>query len=153
MDAVALRALVSTSDGRLYFQQSNPSQLEIQYYDAGNQIHTLLDDTGLAPLQLRIEHMLYHAPSNALIASQSVTWSGAGCSATANTVYRIPLSLDGSQVSGPITCNTIATGNENLMSLDYLPGDKVLMTIAASSYANKFLSVDPVTLGMTPWAT
>ena len=149
-----LRALCSKGDGKLYFQRSTGSTT-IEYYDAGNQLHTLLDAAGQAPFQLSVQHMLYDAPGNALIAT--VTWSsfGIGCVAGMNTVYRIPLSADGTRVGGGVTCAPYLSGLQEINGLDALPDGRMLITLS-SGVANvngRLAVVDPATLSVTPWAS
>jgi hypothetical protein len=151
---VPLRALAPIGDGRVYFQrhQGNPNW-EVEYLDASNQVHTLMDDTGAVPFSFSVEHMLYHAPTNSLIATNSGWWSPNDCVTGLSSVFRIPLSPDGSQVAGPVTCASVAGVSNNIMSMDYLPGGDILLNMAGSQYFDDTLRrLDPLTLATTIWA-
>lgn len=153
LDSVSLRGIATTGDGRIYLQRNTFGNGTIEYYDAGNQLHTLMDETGTAPFDLRVEHVLYDPAGDALIAVHSVHWTpGSPCSTTANSVYRIPLSADGSQVAGPVTCTTLLTANENLLSLDHLPGGDMLL-VAQGLSDDKFWRIDPSGPSASLWAT
>ncbi|MCB9508321.1 MAG: hypothetical protein H6697_11740 [Myxococcales bacterium] len=153
LDFVGLKAMAAVGDGRVYFQRRTPPSSQIEYYDAGNTLHVLMDATGSTPLLLDIEHALYDAAGDALIATQSVHWSGPGCSPTENTIWRIPLSSDGSQVAGPITCTTFASASENVMSLDRYPGGLMFTVLAGSAEPQKLWVVDPSGPSVFPWGT
>lgn len=149
--AESLEGFAPTGDGRIYFQRRNAASKAIEYFDAGNQLRVLMDDTGLAPLVLPVEHMRYHASSQALIAT-ATNWSGTTCGAAQNTLYRIPLSVDGSQLSGPITCVSFVQNLGYIMGLDDLPGDLMILTLAGWNQPEKLWAVDPLTLAITSWA-
>lgn len=151
LTSVTVRALAPAGDGRIYLQRSTTVSSQIEYFDAGNQLHVLMDETGTAPLLLPVEHLRYHAPSQALIGTLT-NWTGPSCSANQNTLYRIPLSADGSQLSGPVTCVSFAQTQGYIMGLDDLPGDLMLMTLAAWNQPQKLWSVDAWTLAMGSWA-
>jgi hypothetical protein len=148
VEGTTLSAMAPTGDGRIYFQVRNPASDEISFFDAGNQLHTLMDDTGAAPYLSKIEHLRYHAAGNALIATKT-SWSGSGCNGPENTLYRIPLTPDGSQVAGPVSCVSFAQSQGYIMGLDELPGDLMLMTLAGWNQHDKLWIVDPVTLALS----
>jgi hypothetical protein len=153
-----VHGLAPAADGRLYFQRGFGPGTQIEYYDAGNSLHVLMDETGAAPVSLAVEHMLYHAPSNALLVSQNPWWSGAGCTGTTeNSIYRLPLTADGSQLAGPITCTSIIASSLSIMGLDWLPDGRVLVTSSGTTtlgfaYPDKLWAVDPVTLSSSLWS-
>lgn len=150
----SVHGLCSAGDGRIFFQQANSST--IQYLDASNQAHDLLDATGTAALPFPVEHLLYHPASNALLATTSGWWSTNDCSPNGCSIFRLPLSQDGSRVAGPVTCATIATNNQELMSMDYLPGGQVLLNVASGApFGNLALlaTFDPVTLAIGSYAS
>ncbi len=153
-----LRALCPTGDGRVYFQDhATGATNAIQYIDSANTIHTLMNSTNTAPFLFAVEHMIFHAPSNSLIASTSSWWSTNDCASTGSSLFRIPLSTDGSRVSGAVTCTSVsnAYAAEEIMSLDYLPGGNLLITLASGvpGYApDKLMSVNPWTLAVSGWA-
>lgn len=147
-----LRGLCSVGDGRVFYQVHQTP--EIRWLDASNQVHTLLDASGSAPFQFAIEHLIYHAPSNALIATTSGWWSSNDCSPGSCSVFRIPLSNDGSRVGGPVACAPVASDNQEIMSLDFMPGGQLLMCLANGSpgFMPLLYTVDPTTLAMTAFA-
>jgi hypothetical protein len=152
-----LDAFCATGDGRIYFQehpsQTSPSNL-IRWLDENGASHTLLDATGTAPLDFQVEHMIYHAPSNSLIATTSPWWSVHHCTSGGPTAFRVPLSADGSQVAGPIACSTYAGPYHEIMGLDELPNGELLVVCATGTFGptNRVLELDPWTLAFTPWA-
>ncbi len=155
----AVRALASAGDGRVYFVRHagmNQGPKPVEYFDAGDTLHTLMQADGVTPFEIEVEHLLYHAPTNALIGSTSVWWSATGCAPTGGTIYRIPLSVDGSQVAGPVSCISISGffANEEIMSLDELPGGTVLVAIASGTLypGDKLLRFDPFTMGLSSYA-
>ena len=156
LDGKSLRAITPIGDGRVYLQENFSAWVAgpLQYLDANDALHTVMDASGTAPFQFAVEHLVYHAPTNALVATTSNWWSYNDCAPSGASVFRIPLSADGSQVAGPITCNSYASSNEEIMSLDYLPGGKLLMTVASGAFfsGEKLVTVDPVTLAIAPWA-
>jgi hypothetical protein len=134
LNGAALRAMAAVGDGRIYFQThgtGSPTE-PIKYLDAANVVHTLLDANGSAPFPFPVEHLLYHAPTNSLLASTSNWWSTNDCNPLGGSVFRIPLSADGSQVAGPVVCASTsnAYAAEEIMALDYLPGGDVLAVLA-----------------------
>lgn len=151
---LTVRGLCTAGDGRLFFQP-NTGANEIHWLDASNTPHTLLNAAGTAPYQFAVEHLLYHAPTNSLLATNSGWWSTNHCGGTIGcSIHRIPLSLDGTRVAGAPTCAQFATNAHEVMSLDYMPGGDVLLCLANGSYdpSPKLLRVVPATLAVTPYA-
>jgi hypothetical protein len=151
-----LRALATAGDGRVFFQRNAVagSPDHIEYLDANDQISKLKDATGVSDLDFEVEHLLYDLPGNALIATTSFG-SPNSCSATGASVFRIPLSADGSQVAAGEVIPCIKTGgsSDGIVSLDPLQGGKVLLTLTnGSSPAAKLLGMDPLTLSLSPFA-
>ena len=147
-----LRGLASAGDGRVFFQKLPPAPSTIQWLDANNSVHTLMDATGTAPLQITVEHMIWHAPTQAIIAATSKGSPGS-CDPSVTTVYRIPLSADGSKVEGGVSCAGFGTAYDYCTGLDLLPSGDVLMTLANASgmiKPEKLLPVNPLTLAIGP---
>ncbi len=155
---VVVHSLEPTVDGRLYFQRSGFGNTTLEYLDAANQLHVLMDETGLAPAAVEVEHLVYDPVGNVLIGSASSGWSSGSCGdPTMNTIWRIPLSADGSQLSGPVTCTPLAASSLNSMSLSRLPNGRILATYAGTNpfgftIHEKMWSIDPATLGAVLWA-
>ncbi len=155
----SVRALASTGDGRIFFilhTSSSQGPKTVEYFDANNVIHTLKQADGVTPFQIEVEHLLYHAPTNSLIGSSSAFWALTDCGPLGGSLYRIPLSADGLRVDGPVTCapSSNVANFEEIMSLDHMPGGKVLVTMASGgAFAPANLaSFDPVTMTVTGWA-
>ncbi len=150
---LTVRGLCTAGDGRLFYQVHNTG--EIRWIDATNTVHTLQNAAGTAPFQFTVEHMLYHAPTNSLLATNSGWWSTNHCGGTVGcSIHRIPLSGDGSRVAGAPTCAQFASNDHEVMSLDYMPGGDVLLCLANGSYSSypKLLRVVPSTLAVTVYA-
>ena len=90
-------------DGIIYFKSIDAPTL-LSYFDAANQVQTLMDATGAAPFAFpagagAIRHLEYHAPSNRLVAT---TFSNLavcpGGLADAVNIHLLDLSADGSRV-------------------------------------------------------
>ncbi len=155
----SLKALTSAGDGRVFFiRHTGASQgpQTVEYFDASDQIQTLKDTDGVTPFQADVEHLLYHAPSNALIGSSSAQWAATHCTTALGSLYRIPLSADGLRVDGPMTCTSLPTSllYGDIMSLDQLPDGNVLVTTASGFLGSPtlMLSLNPVTLSVAAWA-
>jgi hypothetical protein len=152
----SFRALCPAGDGRVFFMTHAGaiSTGPIEYLDASDVRHTLLDAAGTAPFVFPLEHMLYHVSSNSLIGSNSGWWSNNDCAPNGCSFFRIPLSADGTKVGGAITCNTYASNNQEIMAMDYLPGGKILATLADGSFSSykKMITVDPLSLAIADWA-
>lgn len=151
-----VRALCPIGDGRIYFvRHSGAAQglTNLEWLDATDAPHTVMDATGSVPYQVDVERLIYHAPSNALIGTSSGWWAATDCTPATDSIYRFQLSPDGTRVLSQ-TCTSIASSNEELMGLDHMPGGKILLTIASGAfYPNeKLVTIDPVTLGLAPFA-
>lgn len=154
-----LRALASAGDGRVFFVRhtgATQGLTTIEYFDANNVIQTLKQSDGVTPFQADVEHLLYHAPSNALIGSSSAQWALTHCSPTGGSLYRIPLSADGLRVEFPMTCVSVPTTlvYGEIMSLDHLPDGNLLATTATGFLGapHRLISLNPVTLALASWA-
>jgi hypothetical protein len=154
-----LKALAPAGDGRVFFIRhtgATQGPQTIEYFDAQDVIQTLKQADGVTPFQADVEHLLYLAPSNALIGCSSAQWAATHCSPVGNSLYRIPLSADGLRVDGPMTCVSLSTSliYGDLMGLDQLPNGNVLVPTASAFLGapHGLLSVDPVTLAAGNWA-
>jgi hypothetical protein len=152
LEGASLRALCPVGDGRVYFQRNENSWSidVIEYLDANNVVHPLLDASGTAPLTYRAEHLVYHAPTNSLIGTNSEWWSLQDCQPFTSTVFRIPLTPDGSQVAGPIVCAPCGGFSSVVMNIDEMPGGSLLLAMPYATH--NLVTVDPFTLAVTPWA-
>ena len=158
----SVRAMASAGDGRVFFVRytgSNQGLTNVEYFDANNVIQILLQSDGVTPFQADVEHLVYHAPSNALIGSSSAGWAASQCTPIGSgSLYRIPLSVDGLRVDSPVTCISVPTTMlyaGEIMGLDDLPNGNVLVTTASGwlgSPQDRLLSLNPVTLAIASWA-
>lgn len=151
-----LDGFCATGDGRIFFQEHSPTgggPRYIRWLDAHGASHTLLDTSG-APFDFQYEHMVYHAPSNALIATTSPWWSSHHCVASGPSAFRLPLTADGTRLAGAIECTSFASSYHEVMSLDYLPNGKLLLTMATGAFGptHRLGELDPLTLAYSNWA-
>ena len=143
-----VRGMAPVGDGRIYFQHHNTT--EILYLDAGDNVHTLMDASGAVPFQQNVEHMLYHPPTNSLIATTSGWWSPTDCVSGESSIWRIPLSADGTQVAGPVQCASLSGTADDVMTIGYLPGGDLLVSMVGGQwFFDSQRRVDPVTLTST----
>lgn len=103
--------IAPTGDGRIYLSsQKSTQRKEIRWLDAAGAMHVLLDETGLQPFSWDTTfgspsvNLVWDAPSRSLIAgltegSYPCTPGGDGLN-----FWRVPLSLDGTRVAGPLEC-------------------------------------------------
>lgn len=152
LTGIQVRGLAPTGDGRVYLQRQPNGPQPIEWLDAGNALHTLLDEAGTAPFVLEIEFMLWHPQTNSLIATASTWFSTLTCGTTVD-IYRIPLSPDGTRVAGPVTCTLIEWASD-IVGLDALPDGKVLVTANGQFAAafDRIVSYDPLTGALAPFA-
>lgn len=159
--------LAPTPFGHVYLRQGGlPGDL-IRYLDEFNGLHTLLDDTGTAPFDLApgaaatIQAMTYHAGTHALIvasgSNQAPPCGGGGGVTAAVSIRRIPLSPDGTQVTGAVNCAEIeiSTSGEVPTQWSAGPGGSLLLVVDTNSNAaeGRMVLVDPVTLALSTYAS
>lgn len=154
LSGVTLRGICSAGDGRIFYQVHNGTNA-IQWIDAANAVHTLLDASGTAPFLFSYEHAVWHPTTNSLLVTNSGWWSTNHCGPASCSIFRIPLSPDGSRVAGAPLCASFATGNNEVMGLDYMPGGDLLVTVADGAFTGtpKLVRINPVTLAVSPFAT
>jgi hypothetical protein len=106
----AWTALAPTGDGRIYFRDGGVSSTPLKWIDAANQIHTLYGTDGVTPFTMDgygdyIEDMLYVPSESALVAVTSAPHTLCpGGSAQTIHLRKLPLTADGSRLSGPMLC-------------------------------------------------
>lgn len=148
-----LRAMHAVGDGRVYFQRHGlPAPHELEVLDAQNQVHVLTDvGTGL-PIDLDAQFTYYSPEQNALI----VIGPTGNCSPTSNVVvFRVPLTPNGLQVNGPITCAgwDFPAQSEVANGLDRLPGGELLMVVSHTFVGDQTLvRIDPSGPTLSLWA-
>jgi hypothetical protein len=152
LDTMSLRALTPTGDGRVYFQEHAAAPLTIRYLDAANTLQTLMDASGTAPFVFGVQRMIYHAPSNALIALSGIG-SPNDCQPNQNSIHRFPLSVDGRRVVGPVTCASFGSAYEYANGIDVTPAGNLFVTISSGYiYPDKLVTIHPVSLAMSVYS-
>jgi hypothetical protein len=145
-----LSDLAPVGDGRVYLRRDG----ELSLLDAANQIHPVLDAAG-QPVTAPVEHLVYHAPSNALIGAMKAQ-SASPCSGLWHvTAHRLPLTPDGTALAGPIECSSWDfASNSWPVGIDPLPDGGLLLTLTGghAGIDEALMRIDPVTLALTPWA-
>jgi len=151
-------AFAPASGGRFYLLNALTSQIE--YLDANNQHHVLMDIAGTQPFLgggVDIWSMVYDAATNSLFAGISGV-SMFGCGTSGNSrVVRIPLSNDGSKVRAALECVEIVidptVGSAPTMLVHGPNGNLIVgVYIQTASTLPNLVLVDPVTLALTPYA-
>lgn len=109
--AQGYRGIAPAGDGRVYLSSSKPGERAfVQWIDATGALHTLLDETGATPfafddaLGSYTVELLYHAPTNSLVAATSPGELPCPTGSAGINLYRLPISADGSRLSAPALC-------------------------------------------------
>lgn len=165
-DGHAMCAFAPTGDGRIYFHDEGIATDWINWLDAANVRHTLLDSTGTAPLLLNgsatstPNSMIFDAATNSLILAHanSASTQCTGGNATDITVRKIPLNATGTQASGPMVCTqfVVDAGGGNLpVGLSHGPGGSILLVVDTNQNAlqPRMISINPATLAMSAFAS
>ncbi len=160
-----LAALAPTGDGRIYHRQVGVPAGRVRYLDAANQLHDLMDATGTQPFTfvpgffLQYQHLLYHEPTNSLLAAarHANPTCGTGALSQAVAVFRAPLSVDGTRVVGPVTCNhfEVSSSGEVPVGFSRMSDGDLLMVCDTNSGLSepRLLRVDPFTLAISTFAS
>ena len=147
-------ALAPAGDGRIFYQRDDVlGNGQIEWLDASNVSHVLMDASGAAPFSLPLSAMIYSPSQNALFAADGE--GGNGCSGNGlPAVYRLPLSLDGTRVAGPVTCASYnGGGTEHPTNFDELPGGGLLLTFCSTYIApDKLQCVNVATGALSTFA-
>ena len=158
--------LAPTGDGRVYLYRHSDPSAPFQYIDASNQLHQLMDAAGTSPFFVPgvfgfpFRGMIHDAAENALFlaASDGPAAMCPGGMVNAMNVYKLPLSADGTRVTGPVTCNQydvhVGDDQEKPVGWSRGPGGKLMLVVDTNSglQMERMLLVDPVTLAITPYA-
>lgn len=159
--ATGLFSLAATGDGRLYFIRSTTPN-RIQYADAANVVHDLLDATGSAPLALpptfQQRSMHYDAATNALFFGDID--SGTPCAISTGTAWirKVPLAPGGALAAGPVQSGPVCVLNGDsalrVVNLSEGPGDTVFAVLDdnTNGAVARMITVDKATLAVTPFA-
>lgn len=158
----SLSAFAPTGDGRVYFHATG-STTPFRYLDANNDVQVLLDETGTVPFAVDgntnfdFRGMIYDAGTNALIIAPISTNFCAGGVGNRVNIRKLPLSVDGTRVVGPVTCAQfeVSTSGESAAGLSHGPGGQIVLVVDTNSNSlePRMLLVDPVTLDIVPFAS
>ncbi len=163
---LSYRALAPRGDGTVYFRQGGTTADQVRYIDRFNVLHTVMDTTGSLPLDIApsgnafIYDMHYDVATNALFAAVGSglgpACGGGGGFSTGVTVYRIPLSVDGTQAAGPVSCSDfeVSSSGETVAQITAGPGGDLVLVVDTNSNGpeSRMLLVDPVTLVISSYA-
>ena len=103
---VSLTALAPTGDGRIYCTPGFGANEPLQWLDAQNTLHVLFASDGVTPMRIdgtsyySIDGMIYDPGTNALFVAS--TTPAPGFPQAAVNIRKLPLSLDGTRVVGPV---------------------------------------------------
>jgi hypothetical protein len=137
-------------DGRIYFTAG----AGIGWVDANGVVHTLMDETGQAPFQLAptlsTGGFIYHVLTNSLFYAD-------GDPSGQTSVEKIPLTLDGSQLAGPVqsVLYDVSSTFDEPKHFGRGPGGQLILVVDDNSNSQlpRVLLVDPETLDVTVYAT
>jgi len=158
-------ALAPTGDGRIYLRNygAHSDTDPFQWLDAANQLSTLMDETGTAPFllegnaELDVHGMIYDAGTNSLFVASDSGGQCAGGQTNKANIHKLPLSADGTQVVGPVSCAQIevSTSGETPAGWSRGPAGQLLLLIDTNSNAKeaRLQLVDPVTLSSSAFAS
>ena len=165
-DDIQLRMMCETGDGRVYMRAVGTTTSPFRWIDQASRQHVLLDSTGTQPFifpglnnSFPWRTMSYDAGTNALFITGNGIQGPCGGATSVFTIFKIPLSADGSRVTGPATCAEFAvdpTGTEVTRDAGRLPSGELLFfvsTNAGPQVQPRLLQVDPVTLAIAPYAS
>ncbi len=166
-----VEGLAATGDGRVYFVTAGGFGADahvVRWIDAAGAEHTLLDATGTAPLELcplsqppSLDAMFYEAATQALyISARTGYCTCPGGNPAALPVYQLPLSADGTRLSGPIRCadfdvdGTAGLNSEACAGISRLPDGDLLVIVDTASFGLEahLLRLDPTTMTLSPWS-
>jgi hypothetical protein len=158
-DDANIQAFAPASAGRIYFKSTN--NFHIQYFDAANTQHTLLDASGLQPFSAgtgTLDGLHFDAGTNALFVAvrRNSAWN-CGAVNLNSQVLRLPLSPDGSRVLGGWDCTELVvdpTVGSAPNGLIHGPGGDLLVCVATGNSTSKprMQRVDPISMQATPFA-
>lgn len=161
----AYAALAPVGDGRIYMsdQGATGSSNPFVYLDASGALLTLMDAAGTQPFKVdgngsfEVRGMIYVAITNALYIASTGTGACLGGALDRVNVHKLPLSVDGKRVVGPVTCAQfeVSSSGEVPSGWSRGPSGQLVLVVDTGSDAKeqRMLLVDPVTLAFTPFAS
>jgi hypothetical protein len=157
-----LYAMAPASGGRVYLRNATPGAAPIQYLDAGNQLKTLREPSGAAWAPAggpALSCMAYDPGTNALFLAYASNTSSqcSGGDPKRATVWRVPLSLDGSEILGIEDCVQVAPdpdGNNDPVGWSRASGGKLLLVLDTNINVQqpRLQLLDPTTIAFAPFA-
>jgi hypothetical protein len=154
-------SIAPAGDGRIYFRDANEFTGPLKWLDAAGTLHVLLGATGTAPfwidgsMNFNLRGMIHDAGTNALFVASSTACPGGNINRI--TVRRLPLSADGARVTGPVDCAEfdVSASGEGPQGWSRMSSGHLLLGVDTNTFNEepRLLRVDPVTLGITPFAT
>lgn len=165
-EGISFEALAPTGDGRIYMHPGSDAVQPFRYLDAANQMNILWDASGTAAFTVpgmvgyQATGVIYDAGENALFIANRSSTNGKcpGGSSTEINVFKAPLSPDGSQVTGTVSCSQfdvdLASGGESPVNWSRGPAGMLMLVVDTNSNAqqSRMLLVDPVSLAITSYA-
>lgn len=158
-----------TGDGRIYAVNGNSACCEpFAWIDAANVAHVLMDTSGLHPFLMdgvgnyTVSGMVYDPITNSLFMISPTPCGGGPFSRP--YVRKVPLSADGTHVTGPAGCASFdVTGSlfgdlAGAKSLSRLPDGRLLIAVDTTggtpqtTNLPRLLQIDPVSFTITPFA-
>jgi hypothetical protein len=154
-------AISPTGDGRIYMRHSNTAQ-PFKYLDAAGTLHVLMDAAGTAPFDTDggastdAHNMIHDAATNALFVASGLGACPGGVTNRMN-IRKLPLSADGSRVSGPVSCAQfeVSVSGEAAVGWSRGPLGQLVLVVDtnASGPEPRIVLVDPATLGLSVFAS
>lgn len=160
-------SLAPRGDGKVYFLGGS-SASPVRYLDVDNTVKIVTAAaTGLPyvpshPWQLNTEGLTYDPITNFLLfATRGNVNTGCSSQFVQMALHKVPLTPDGSQVSGAVTCKDFTglsfSGVPDPRGWGRLPDGRILLVIAGLSTGNPpestCLAIDPGTLAHSTFAT
>src|SRR5262245_29089457 len=162
VSAGGIECIAAAGDGRVYLVRTGGSMRFIEYLDAANVTHNVLDASGSAPFAFvccGVESpAFFDAASNALWFGSFESGAACGFGFTTSRVIKVPLTPDGSQVAGPIQTATIcpaaATNTAGVVNLSVGPGNTLLAVLDDNSNGavGRMVTIDRTTLAVSSYA-
>lgn len=160
----SVHGFAPANGGRLYFLRDTPgapTSFDISYLDAADQQHVLMDASGTQPYKPPVnwaEAMVYDAGTHALFVAvqRNAPWN-CGSTSPNSQVLRIPLSPDGSRITGVVECTEVVTdptlGNVP-RCLTHGPAGQlaIIINTHATGPVPRMQLVDTGTLAVAPFA-
>jgi hypothetical protein len=157
--------LSPTGDGRIYFRDMLSTVQPFQWLDAANQIHVLYDTDGVTPFLMGgfanwLEDMIYVASENALFTVTPGTAPFTACpggNGSSLHVRKLPLTADGTRLSGPMSCAEydVVWDGETSHGFSLMPDGDLLLGAHTGVYGTplaRLVRVNPSTLAMSSFA-